>query len=214
MHASAYAPSSHLVFHSLWQVGMSLGTVMTDSLCLPKVRLEKPALAALLWNKKEKQEKKTDCTCPILWAPQIILHETANQLSSWFEDPIRWSSSDPPALLQIYLYAFHESSVRAIYLSRLTRAVGMRDGLTFGSHPATFVINLWQGEVMWPGHWVLKIFDNIWKTLTMKLWAKVRNMALFWGKMFGLFFASSLPSASNHVKNIESQHVKNLAPSG
>lgn len=37
MHASAYAPSSHLVFHSLWQVGMSLGTVMTDSLCLPKV---------------------------------------------------------------------------------------------------------------------------------------------------------------------------------
>lgn len=58
MHASAYAPSSHLVFHSLWQVGMSLGTVMTDSLCLPKVWLEKPTLAALLWGKKEKQDKK------------------------------------------------------------------------------------------------------------------------------------------------------------
>lgn len=58
MHASAYAPSSHLVFHSLWQVGMSLGTVMTDSLCLPKIRLEKPTLAASLWSKKEKQGKK------------------------------------------------------------------------------------------------------------------------------------------------------------
>lgn len=58
MHASAYAPSSHLVFHCLWQVGMSLGTVVTDSLCLPKVRLEKPTLAASLWGKKEKQGTK------------------------------------------------------------------------------------------------------------------------------------------------------------
>lgn len=182
MHASAYAPSSHLVFHSLWQVGMSLGTVMTDSLCLPKIRLEKPTLAASLWSKKEKQgkkkEKKKDCTCPILWAPQQILHGTANHLSIWSEDPIRWSSSDPPALLQIYLYASHERSASAIYLSRVTQAVGIREWLNFGSCQGVFVIYLWQGEVMWPGHCVVKIFDNIWKTLTMKLWAKERKITI------------------------------------
>lgn len=60
MHASAYAPSSHLVFHSLWQVGMSLGTVMTDSLCLPKVHGWRNWHWQLRFEaKKEKQAKKT-----------------------------------------------------------------------------------------------------------------------------------------------------------
>lgn len=33
-HALAYVPTTHLLFHRQWQVGMSWGTVMTDPSCL------------------------------------------------------------------------------------------------------------------------------------------------------------------------------------
>lgn len=48
----------------------------------------------------------------------------------------------PLLLLQIYLYVSHERSASAIYLSRVTQAVGIREGLNFGSSQGVFVIYL------------------------------------------------------------------------
>lgn len=177
-------------------------------------RLEKPTLAASLWSKKEKQAptkekkpKKIDCTCPILWAPQRILHGTSNHLSTWCEDPIRWSSSNPPALLQIYLYAFHERSAIVIYLSRVTQTVGIWEGLNCGSRQGVFVIYLWQGEVMWPGHCVAEIFDNIWKTLTMNCEPEEREITICNEKTCLVLFLHAGPCIWLCHKIFYSQHI-------
>lgn len=184
--AFAYVPSTHLVFHSLWQVGMSLGTVMTDSLCLPKVRLEKTTLAALLCSKK----KKTDWTCPILWGPQWILRGATNHLSTWYEHPIRQSSSDRLPPLWIYLYASHERRRPCDLFVMCHTSSG---NLKWAEPQGRITVSLLyiydkvrsrgRDIVLW------KIFDNIWKSQTMKLWTKVKKI-FFRGRAWLVFFTA------------------------
>lgn len=215
MHASAYAPSSHLVFHSLWQVGMSLGTVMTDSLCLPKVYGWRNRHWQLHFEAKKRKERKTSQKNP----NKNRLH-VSNPLSPTTNSPwnikssvcLMWRSHQviikrSPALLQIYLYTFHERSANVIYLSRVTQAVGIREGMNCGSHQGVFVIYLWQGEVRWPGHCIVKIFDNIWKTLTMKLWAKGKKNNNLWRKKVPFIFCTCWMLHLIMSLNIFSQHI-------
>lgn len=56
-----------------------------------------------------------------------------------------------------------------IYLSHVTLAVGLKNGLNFRSHHSVFVIYLWQGEVFWLGCCIMNIFDKIWKSQTRKM---------------------------------------------
>lgn len=157
--AFAYVPSTHLVFHSRWQVGMSLGTVMTDSLCLPKVRLEKTTLAALLCSKKTKTKKnrpnmshplRSTMNSPRCGKSLVYLIWASHQAI------IKRSPSSSPNLF--IRLSWKTAPVRFIcHVSRKQWESEM--GWTSGSHHGVFVMYLWQGEVAWPGHRVVK---NLW----------------------------------------------------
>lgn len=99
---------------------MSLGTVMTDSLCLPKVRLEKTTLAALLCSKKKQTEH----------VPSFEVH---NEFSAVRQITCLPDMSIPSGNHQAIAFLLSESiymplmkeGARAIYLSRVTQAVGI-----------------------------------------------------------------------------------------
>lgn len=181
MHASAYAPSSHLVFHSLWQVGMSLGTVMTDSLCLPKVRLEKPTLAASLWSKIEKQGKKNKNK------------KTAHVQS--FEPCIKFSMEQQIICLSDVRIPSGDHQAIPLLFSKSIYTPLMKEA------PVPFICHVshkqWESEKGWTlGHLrvsLLYICDKVrscgwdivlWKSLItferlmMKLWAKERKITI------------------------------------
>lgn len=149
--AFAYVPSTHLVFHSLWQVGMSLGTVMTDSLCLPKVRLEKTTLAALLCSKKSRLNMshplRSTMNSPRCGKSLVYLMRASHQAI------IKRSPSSSPNLF--ISLSWKKAPVR--FICRVSREQWESEtGWTSGSRHGVFVIYLWQGEVAWPGHRVVK----------------------------------------------------------
>lgn len=88
-----------------------------------------------------------------------------------------------------------------IYLSHVTQAVGLWNRLNFRSHHSVFIIYLWQGEVIWLGHCIMNIFDNIWKSQTMKLWARARKPTIFNGETYCVFLqlTSTAISPTNYV---------------
>lgn len=103
---------------------MSLGTVMTDSLCLPKVRLEKTTLAALLCSKKKTTKKQTE------HVPSFEVH---NESSAVRQITCLPDMSIPSGDHQAIAFLLSESiytplmkeGAGAIYLSRVTQAVGI-----------------------------------------------------------------------------------------
>lgn len=149
--AFAYVPSTHLVFHSLWQVGMSLGTVMTDSVCLPKVRLEKTTLAALLCSKKRRLNMshplRSTMNPPRCGKSLVYLIRASHQAI------IKRSPASSPNLF--ISLSWKKAPVRFIcHVSRKRWESEM--GWTSGSRHGVFVTYLWQGEVARPGRRVVK----------------------------------------------------------
>lgn len=63
-----------------------------------------------------------------------------------------------------------------IMLSRVTQAVGRCNRLNWRPHHSVFIMYLWQGEVVWLGHCIMNIFDNIWNCLTKKSWAWTKTV--------------------------------------